>query len=256
MAEEHGEIVGWAETEFEWSSDVDDVAETWAFVRPDRRRRGLGAMLHDRAVEHALAHRARELRSGSWEDVGRRFLEQRGYRASREERMSAVDPRTVDTSALETAFPDGFRVVPLAELRGRERDVHALYTEAAADMPADHPQTNLPFEEWVEETLGIPELSWEGSAVVLAGETPAALAFINVDLERRRAEHELTGTARAFRRRGLARAAKLATVRWCAEHGIERLATGNDATNEGMLAINRALGYEPWVTWVEYVRER
>jgi hypothetical protein len=39
----------------------------------------------------------------------------------------------------------------------------------------------------------------------------------------------------------------------CAEQGIERLATGNDSTNTGMLAINNALGYRPWIIWHDYV---
>ena len=45
-------------------------------------------------------------------------------------------------------------------------------------------------------------------------------------------------------------------MRWCAEHGIERLATGNDATNAGMLAINDELGYRPWIIRDVYVLRR
>jgi RimJ/RimL family protein N-acetyltransferase len=80
---------------------------------------------------------------------------------------------------------------------------------------------------------------------VLVDARPAALSWVDVDLERRRAEQELTGTARTYRRRGLARLAKLAVLRWCAAEGIERLATGNDGENAGMLAINEELGFRP-----------
>jgi GNAT superfamily N-acetyltransferase len=249
VAEEDGELIGWGEAEFKWATERDDLADAWVFVRPDRRGRGIGSKLYERAVGHNLEHGARELKSGAWEDEGHRFLVRRGYERTRQERLSAVDPRTVDTSGL--ALPHGFRLATLAELCGRDHDLHALYAEAAADMPADDAESNIAFEEWVAEALGDPTLSRDGSFVVLDGDTPAALAWIKV--AGTRAENELTGTARAYRRRGLARAAKLATIRWCAEQGIERIATGNDSTNMGMLAINDELGYRPWITWQEYV---
>jgi GNAT superfamily N-acetyltransferase len=248
VAEEGDELVGWAEAEFRWATERDDLADVWVFVRPGRRDQGIGSTLYERAVAHNLEHGARELKSGAWEDVGHRFLVHRGYERAREERLFAVDPRTVDASRL--TLPPGFRLATLGELRGRERELHALYTEVSADMPADDAESKIDFEEWQAETLGDPTLSWEGSFVVLDGDTPAALAWIKV--AGTRAENELTGTARAYRRRGLARAAKLATIRWCAEQGIERIATGNDATNVGMLAINNELGYRPWITWQEY----
>jgi GNAT superfamily N-acetyltransferase len=89
---------------------------------------------------------------------------------------------------------------------------------------------------------------------VLIDDRPVALSWVGVDLEHRRAEHELTGTARAYRRRGLARLAKLAALRWCAAHGIERLATGNDGENAGMLAINYELGFRPDAVEIEWAK--
>lgn len=248
VAEDGDELVGWAEAELKWATKRDDLADVWVFVRTDRRGRGLGSGLYERTVAHVLEHGTRELKSGAWEDDGHRFLAAHGYERTRQERLSAVDPRTVDTSRL--ALPEGFELRSLGELRGRERELHELYSETAADMPADDPETNIGFDEWLHETLGDPTLSDDGSMVVLDGDTPVALAWIKV--AGRRAENELTGTLPAYRRRGLARAAKLATIRWCAEQGIERIATENDSTNAGMLAINEELGYLPWITWQDY----
>ena len=45
--------------------------------------------------------------------------------------------------------------------------------------------------------------------------------------------------------RGLALAAKVASARWAAANGFERILTENDQANAGMLAINRRLGYRP-----------
>ena len=147
-------------------------------------------------------------------------------------------------------------VVPLAELLDRLPDVHALYAEAAADMPADNPETNVPLDEWLDETIGSPDLDRELSVVVLVDDVPAALSWVYADRAHGLADHDLTGTARAYRRRGLARLAKLAVVRGCAEAGISRLMTENDSENAGMLAINDELGFKPHAVMTEWVKRR
>jgi GNAT superfamily N-acetyltransferase len=257
VADEEGEVVGWAEAEFEWWTEVPDAAALWVFVRGDSRRRGIGTDLYDGAVAHLLREGAAEIRAITGDTAGQRFVEKRGYAKSRDEVLSSVDPRTVDTSRLDEELArierDGFRLVTLGEAEQRPRELHVLYAAAASDMPADNPETNVRYDEWLSETLGKPDLSRDGSFVVVAGDRPVALSFVDVDLPRRRAEQELTGTAPDFRRRGLARVAKLAVARWCAENGVERLTTSNDDENAGMLKINRELGFEPTETWTTYV---
>jgi GNAT superfamily N-acetyltransferase len=251
VAEVDGAIVGWAEAEFDWVAEEPDVGRVWAVVAPSHRRRGLGSQLFERAYAHDVEHGATEVRSWSFEESDR-FLEARGFAKTRVERLSAVDPRTADTSALDARTD--VRVVPLTAMQDRLPEVYALFTEALADMPSDHPETNLSYDEWLTETLGDPDLSHEGSVVVLADDRPVALSWVNVDATRGVAEQQLTGTLRAYRRRGLARHAKLAVLRWCAEQGITRLATGNDSTNAGMLAINSQLGFRPFAVETEWVK--
>ena len=252
VAEDAGGIVGWGEAEFDWATEAEDVAGLWAIVHPDRRRRGLGAALFEQAAEHLVAHGARELRC--WSDAENApFLERRGFVPGRSDRLSALDPRTVDTSHLGE-LPADVRIVPLAELLDRLPDVHALYAEAAADMPADNPETNVPLDEWLEETIGSPDLDRELSVVVLVDGNPAALSWVYFDRAHLLADHDLTGTARAYRRRGLARLAKLEVVRRCADAGISRLMTENDSQNAGMLAINDELGFKPHALVTEWVK--
>jgi GNAT superfamily N-acetyltransferase len=258
VAREDDTVIGWCEAELAWSTHSEDTADVWVFVRGDRRGRGLGAKLYELGERHLLGVGARELRTVVPDESGVRFAERLGFVRTREEVPSAVDPRTVDTSRLDALVEDlarqGFRLVPLAEAERRPHELHALYAAAAADMPEDHPETNIPYEEWVTETLGKPDLSRAGSFVFVHDERPVSLSFVDVDPVRALAEQELTGTAPDFRRRGLARAAKLSVVRWCAQQGIERLATSNDGENAGMLAINRELGFEPSQSWFSYIR--
>ena len=252
VAEDAGRIVGWGEAEFDWATEVEDVAGLWAIVHPDHRRRGLGSALFERAAEHLISHGARELRCWT-EAESAPFLERRGFAPGRSDRLSALDPRLVDTSRLST-LPDGVRLVPLADLLDRLPEVHALYTEASADMPADNPQGNLSLDEWLSETVGSPDLDRELSVVVLVDDRPAALSWVNANRAHGLADHDLTGTARAYRRRGLARLAKLEVVRRCAEAGISRVMTENDSENAGMLAINDELGFAPYTVATEWVK--
>jgi GNAT superfamily N-acetyltransferase len=252
VAEAGGEIVGWGEAEFDWVAEKPDIGQIWVVVSPANRRRGIGSALFERAFEHVTSRGASEVRSWTFAEADA-FLERRGFVRTRVERLSAVDPRAVDTSRLDTLPPD-VRVVALADLEHRLPEVHEVFMEALADMPSDHPETNLAYDEWRAEALGDPDLSRQGSSVVLCDDRAAALSWVTVDEARGFAEQELTGTARAYRRRGLARLAKLRVVRWCAEHGVVRLATGNDSTNVAMLAINTELGFRPFTSETEWVK--
>jgi GNAT superfamily N-acetyltransferase len=252
VADEGGAVVGYAEAEFDWVAEAPDIGQAWAIVDPAHRHRGTGAALFERAVDHLTTRGASELRSWSFSDPDG-FLARRGFEPTRVERLSAVDPRTADTSRLDS-LPPGVRVAALGELENRLHDVYDVFMEAIADMPSDHPETNLSYDEWLAEALGDPDLSRAGSSVVLVDDRPAALSWVKVDHTRGFAEQELTGTARAYRRRGLARLAKLAVLRWCAAEGVTRLATGNDATNVAMLAINDELGFRPFAEEIEWLR--
>jgi GNAT superfamily N-acetyltransferase len=259
VAEEDETIVGWGHGQLDWAIEANDVGWLWAGVRADRRRRGLGAALWTQVEDHLRSHGARELHTGVGDDpAGEPFVVRRGFEHVREDSLSALDPRTADTTSLDelerVLGAEGLQAVPLADVLDRPRELHALFAAVIADVPADHAVTDLRYEDFVRRTLEDPGLDPQGSYVVLDGERPVALAWLLVDYEGRRAQNEMTGTLPEYRRRGLARLAKLAAIRWCAEHGIERILTGNDSTNASMLALNRDLGYRPLFSWTHYVR--
>jgi GNAT superfamily N-acetyltransferase len=254
-----GEVVGWADSEFQLSSQDERIGLVWAGVRQRERGKGLGTELYELAERHMLERGAWKLES--WVDgpEGRSFLERRGFVHTRSERLSSLDTRTADVSELPTLeaalAAEGFRVLPLAVLRHRPREAYALFNEAHLDAPADDEPRELDFEEWTQREWENPLLDFELSAVVLHHERPVSFAWLSVDREGRRAEHELTGTLRAYRGRGLARLAKLAAIRWCRKSGIDTLLTGNDSQNAPMLAINDRLGYRPTIVREEMAKE-
>jgi GNAT superfamily N-acetyltransferase len=250
VADDAGEIVAFASARFRWALRDEGVASAWAGVLPSHRRRTVGWRLYELAEAHLREHRARRIESIYRADDpdGRRFAERLGFEETRREQYWALD---VSSAEVKEPHPN---VVRLREVRGRERDLFDLYDAADRDTPDDHPHS-LAFEEWLPETLGNPELDLEVSAVVLIDDRPASFAWLVTDREGRRAENEMTGTAPEFRRRGLARIAKEATIAWAAEAGIRTILTSNDATNADMLTLNKHLGYRPTVLRIVVAKE-
>jgi GNAT superfamily N-acetyltransferase len=246
VAEEDGEIVGYAYA----GLAAPGKARFWIGVHPERRGRGLGTELYRTVEAHLRAAEARRLRT--WVDgdpAGERFVRQRGFELTGADRVADVDPRAVDLSRLPELEARDFRLVSLGDALDQ---VEALFEHLRAgevDLPDD-------LVEWKWDDLDHPNLSHEGSFVVLDGEQPVSLGFLTVDLERRVAYNQLTATLPGYRRRGLALLVKLATTRWAAANGIERILTENDRGNVSMLALNDSLGYRPLYDQGIWVLER
>lgn len=257
MAEEGGVVVACAVAMRRWWRESND-AHVWAGVLPEARGRGLGGVLWELAERHVATLAVDAVLTDVVDDAaGEAFLSRRGFRPDRLDRVSALDPRTVDLDSLtgreRRAAASGYRLVSLADVSD-SRALFELGVEVADDMPGSQGRHTFSFEEWRDDLLGHPDLDAGASAVVLHGDRPVSLALLSVDRESRRARNEETGTARAHRRRGLAILAKLATVRWAREHGIEAIMTDNAEQNAPMLAINQRLGYRQVAARRRWVR--
>ncbi len=234
VAEDAGEIVGTAR--------AGRFGRMWAGVAPHARRQGLGTRLLARAEESVRAAGWDEAVAWSDDEGGASFAAARGYVTDRERPVSVLRLDEVALPALEER--EGIEVVPLGALGHRLRELWELTMAAYADEPGGGRAAGQPFESWLRDDLGIPDLELEGSMVVVVDGRLAALSLLTSD-GRERAENDFTGTHPAHRGRGLATRAKVAALRWAAKAGIREVWTGNDADNAAMLAINRSLGYRP-----------
>ncbi|HEY7196057.1 MAG TPA: GNAT family N-acetyltransferase [Gaiellaceae bacterium] len=248
VAEEEGSVVAWAHAHLDWHTSVEGAARAWVGVRSEHCLRGIGGALAVAAEEHLERIGARSVETFAHRgSEGHAFAERRGFVESRVEVYSSIDPATLDRAELERLetekAAEGFRLAPLSELRDRPRDFHALDAAVAADTPDDHPEDDLRYEEWYAGTYEAADLDWDGSRVVFDGKRPVAFTLLQVDREQGSAENDFTATLPEYRGRGLARLAKLSSLRWAAEAGLREVATGNDSTNAPMLAVNQRLGY-------------
>ena len=65
----------------------------------------------------------------------------------------------------------------------------------------------------------------------------------------------VTGVLRPHRRRGIAMALKLRGIEFAQRRGIRELSTWNASHNEGILAVNRRLGFLRRPAHIAYVKE-
>jgi len=234
------EVVGWASANLTWQVASAGVADLWIAVRPDQEGMGIGRELFDRSEAHLRACGAGKVTAHAFRGSrGEQFAAARGFTTARREQLFDIDLRAVDLPP--SSSPAGARIVRLAEVRGRVHELYELFVTVEAGMPTDEPWTGSTFDEWEAELWRSPHLDGETSVVALVDGRAVAASWLLV--AGRFAEVEVTGTLAEFRRRGLARACKLESMRLAAKRGVERIVTGTDFENTGMLALNGALGF-------------
>jgi GNAT superfamily N-acetyltransferase len=182
--------------------------------------------------------------------------------------LSEADPDSVGWAERRGFEEYGRQVELVLELRGDEQapsppdgleivevtpDLHeaayALTQEAWEDLPTTVPVELAAFDAWLEEDMAGP-ISF---AAMEAGEMVGFAGLIERDAPGL-LEHGLTATRRTHRRRGIATALKQTQVAWAAANGYRELLTFTQDRNEGMQAINLALGFELQPAWISMRR--
>lgn len=216
-------------------------------VLPDSRRRGIGSALYEPALAHAQALQpelisthvsAADPDSVAWAE--RRGFEERARQVELILRLRGDEhpPRPPDHIEIVKVTPD------------LHQAAYELTKEAWQELPVSAPLEVAPFDVWLEEDMPGP-ISFgameNGELVGFAGlierEVPGLL------------EHGLTATRRTHRRQGIATALKKTQIAWAAANGYRELITFTQDRNEGMQAINFALGFEPQPAWITMRRK-
>ncbi|MFJ9041344.1 GNAT family N-acetyltransferase [Streptomyces sp. NPDC102406] len=248
-----GEPIGTAQVGVAHDSPEPGLGYANVYVRPGREGRGAGGLLL-RAAEAHLA-RLGVRRVYCWCLDGPRNLAwaaARGYRASRSAHFLRLD-LTADALPPPPVPPRGVELRTAAEFAADPRPLFVLDAETAADEPGDIAARPADYAHWSTHTWHHPLLDRELTTVAVVDGRPAAFTLAHTDGEGRYASG-MTGTARAFRGRGLAKLVKNDSLHRARAAGRTVAYTGNDAGNEPMLAINAWFGYEIDATEVRHVR--
>jgi GNAT superfamily N-acetyltransferase len=242
VAEEDGRPVGYGFASF-WKGDPTDFMPASWGVLPEARGRGHGSALHAALDAHAGRHGAAELQAGA-DEVGRAWLERRGFRLidRMEQIVLALGEGASSGAAAPDPLPDGVVVTTYRERPDLARSLHAIVAEGLQDIPGGLAAQGFTFEAFLADRE-VPSRRPEFLHIALVDGEPAGWASLNVYGEA--AFNGFTVVARRFRRRGLARALKLAQIDAARRAGIRRLITMSNEDNVPMRTLNAELGYRP-----------
>jgi RimJ/RimL family protein N-acetyltransferase len=121
--------------------------------------------------------------------------------------------------------------------------LYRLLVEAEADIPTSTPWRTLGFDEWRHFWFDSPGIREDRLWTALEGSSTVGMTAIEYPVRRAIPYTAMTGTARAVRGRGIARALKYEAMNQAIELGFTRVRTQNDADNAPILRINAEMGY-------------
>ncbi|WP_261717943.1 GNAT family N-acetyltransferase [Streptomyces sp. FZ201] len=252
VAEADGEIIGSAQVGLLHENPGPSQGFVNVYTRPDRTRRGAGTLLVRAAEEYLAGLGATRLLA--WvldEPANRAFAEAHGYRAGRSAHFLRLDLARLPPLQ---EVPPGVELRTAADFADDPRPLFELDAETTADEPGEAGPAELNYDTWLEDTWRHPLTDRALTTIAVVDGRPAAFTAARTDGTGRYGTG-MTGTARAFRGRGLAKLAKNHSLHRAREAGCTEAFTGNDTGNGPMLAINKWFGYEICATEVRYVRE-
>jgi ribosomal protein S18 acetylase RimI-like enzyme len=255
LAEVDGRLVAWSRRTRS-IRDGQRVYDTFGWVHPDVRRRGLGtamlayaeARLRERAAAESApdddADRAPQLGSWSLETLPgpSALLSGAGYAPARWF-FEMVRPTLDDLPAVE--LPVGL------DIRAVGPDVASQVLRAGGEAFQDHWGARQPSEAGIRRVLDDPEtdlslwqVAWDG-AEVAGSVRPVIYADENAAMGIQRGWLDSVSVRRPWRRRGLARALMIAALAELRQRGMTQASLGVDAENQtGALGLYEGLGFQ------------
>lgn len=212
-------------------------------VVPELRRRGIGSAIHRLLSEHArgLGKDGLQVEAEEDDDGSIGYLERRGYVEVERQKAVVLDLATAEPPDVEP--PPGVEIVPRFERPDVLRGMYEVAREANADIPGLDSGFEQTFEQWRAFEVDRPSRRAELCFVALHGDR--VVGYASIDVMPGGGFHGLTGVTRAWRRRGIGTALKVAQIRAANRAGLARLATESAEGNLPMRRLNESLGYRP-----------
>jgi len=264
-----GSVAGWCHIEL---PELENRDRAWVFptVAPDRRRRGIGRELLRHAAARVTAHGRLAIDSAALTgSAGAAFATAAGATSDLAEARRVLDVRKAsdgEFARLRVAAAErasGYRVVTWT---GPTPEEYVERTVALRVAMNDAPHSEgWEDEQWDADRVRERSDRWlvasgrRGYTVAAQHEATGELAaFTQIRIDPANpswAYQGLTVVTRPHRGHRLGLLVKAAMLEWLAEAepALERIGTGNAASNQHMIAVNETLGYELLETgWTFY----
>ena len=150
----------------------------------------------------------------------------------------------------------GIEIISVTELAKRDADwqrtVYDLENELDQDVPTPEAIVPVNFETYARRLEHNPRWDTDQMFVALDGDKPVGLTRVKLpEAGTQRWGTGMTGVVRSHRRRGIAKALKVVSLRAILDAGGEVIETDNEENNP-MYQINMQLGFKPIEAWVDY----
>ncbi len=230
-------------------------------VAPPHQRRGLGSVLYLHllgALRQLDAHTA-WIKLHENMHAGVHFARKHGF--VEEICIWELHLKTADfdlspyRELLSTLHAQGIEITSLQALEEdaeRYQKLYRLTCEVGQDLPATERWTAPTYEAFVRDTLFLPPESY---FVALHRDSYVGVSYLAAHSGGQFFATGLTGVARAYRRRGIALALKLHSIRHAQERAYSIITTSVDATNQASRALNERLGFVRARTATVFTRE-
>ena len=259
VVEVDGRAVAYSRVWWDQEPDGPRVYRHVCFVDPAHGRRGIGAALFA-WNESRLGDIARE-HGGVQEKLLEVWSNDRNEGATALARAFGYEPITYAAEMVRPTvddlpdhpLPDGLEIRPV-----REEDIRTIW-EADVEAFRDHwgfiEQTETDYQRfraypYLDPTLW--KVAWDEQGV--AGQVKSFIdTAANEEHGRKRGWTEQISTARRWRRRGVAKALIVESIRELASRGMTEVALGVHTENpNGAFELYAGLGYEVVKTWTTY----
>jgi mycothiol synthase len=233
-------------------------------VLAPHRRRGIGTALLEALEDEARRRKVPKLLGGANE--GETFAldwalghgyKQIGRRIASYVELAKFEPKQF-SEALDRSRAAGIEIKSFAEaLAGRDaaaqeawwRALYAAETPMWEDIPFATPTQHWAWDRFYEASTS-PRMLHDLSLVAYAGQEIAGFTTTGKSKEQD-GWTWMTGTAREYRGRGIARALKVEMLTRAKRKGLRAIGTTNDEPNKSMRGINAKLGYQMLPAHVE-----
>jgi mycothiol synthase len=260
VAEVDGMAVGYSRVWWDEEPDGPHVYGHICFVDPSFGNRGVGSALLDWNIE-----RLREIAAEheATDKLLQTFVNDRNAAATALMRGAGYEPVTYDAEMVRPSvddlpdhtLPEGLELRPATE--DQLREIWEADVEAFRDHWGFVEQTEASYQRFLafpHNDLALWKIAWDEHGV--AGQVRSFIdPAQNAELGRQRGWTEFISTARRWRRRGVAKALIVESIRELASRGMTEVALGVHTENpNGAYDLYAGLGYEVVATSTTYRR--